>query len=270
MTGAAPWTTADGLTLALEDAGGGGVPVIFQHGLCGDAHQTKEAFPPDPRFRRITLECRGHGASAGDDHPSLNKFTKDIEALTETLGRAVVVGGISMGAAIALRLAVRRPDLVAGLILVRPAWDTGAEAPANLAPNAEVGALLQRLPVAEARKAFLASPTAAMLRETAPDNLLSLMGFFERRPVSQTASLLTALTREPLGVTDADLAALRLPVLICATSEDAIHPAALAEGLAARIPGAVLRHLPPKGRDKAAHITALHDEITAFLQGLEP
>jgi pimeloyl-ACP methyl ester carboxylesterase len=265
MTGPAPWVTADGLSLALHDAGGDGVPVIFQHGLCGDARQTVEAFPPDPRFRRITLECRGHGASAFDAAPTLAKFTKDIEALAETLGRPVAVGGISMGAAIALRLAVKRPDLVAALILVRPAWDTGAEPPANLAPNAEVGALLQRLPVAEAREAFLASPTAAILRKTAPDNLLSLMGFFNREPVSQTATLLAALAREPLGVTDADLAALRVPVLVCATGEDAIHPAALAEGIAARIPGAELCHLPPKGRDKAAHIAALHTAITDFL-----
>lgn len=265
MTSPTPWTTTNGLTLALHDAGGDGVPVIFQHGLCGDARQTREAFPPDPRFRLITLECRGHGGSTFDDSPSLAKFTKDIEALAETMGRPVVAGGISMGAAIALRLAVRRPDLVAGLILVRPAWDTGAEAPANLAPNAEVGAVLQRLPVAEAREAFLASPTAAILREMSPDNLLSLMGFFAREPISQTAILLTALGNEPLGVTDADLAALRMPVLVCATGEDAIHPAALAEGLAARIPEAELCHLPPKGRDKAAHIATLHTKITAFL-----
>jgi hypothetical protein len=46
--------------LNVDDAGGKGLPVIFQHGLCGDARQTIEAFPQDPRFRRITIEARGH------------------------------------------------------------------------------------------------------------------------------------------------------------------------------------------------------------------
>jgi hypothetical protein len=41
--------------LNVDDAGGAGVPVIFQHGLCGDAQQTIEAFPPNPRFRRKAI-----------------------------------------------------------------------------------------------------------------------------------------------------------------------------------------------------------------------
>jgi hypothetical protein len=51
----------DAPTLSVYDNGGNGLPVIFQPGLCGDAHQTIEAFPSDPRFRRITVESRGHG-----------------------------------------------------------------------------------------------------------------------------------------------------------------------------------------------------------------
>lgn len=265
MTYPATWTTKSGLTLTLDDAGGAGLPVIFQHGLCGDARQTAEAFPPDPRFRRLTLECRGHGASDFDADPSLAQFTEDVEELAARIGRRVPVGGISMGAAIALRLAVLRPELVSHLIMVRPAWDTGHQAPVNLRPNIEVAQVLYRFPATQAQDVFLASETAALLRRTAPDNLASLTGFFAREPVSRTAILLSALSQDALGVTDADLAALRLPVLICATSEDAIHPAPLAQGLAARIPGAILVNLPPKGRDKAAHIAALHDAVTSFL-----
>jgi pimeloyl-ACP methyl ester carboxylesterase len=55
----------------------------------------------------------------------------------------LVVGGVSLGAAIALRLAVRRPELVCGLILARPAWVTRA-APDNMKPNAKCGARLRR------------------------------------------------------------------------------------------------------------------------------
>ncbi len=74
--------------LNVEDAGGAGVPVIFQHGLCGDAQQTIEAFPLDPRFRRMTLEARGHGGSeAGDpDLFSIRTFAADIVAFIETYG----------------------------------------------------------------------------------------------------------------------------------------------------------------------------------------
>lgn len=259
------WITRDGFRLALHDAGGAGRPVLFQHGLCGDARQTAEAFPPDARFRRVTLECRGHGASEFDPAPSLAKFTDDLAAVAEGLGGPIPVGGISMGAALALRLAVARPDLVSHLILVRPAWGAGEDAPTNLEPNVEVGMLLYRFAVAEGREEFLSSDTAARLRAESPDNLASLTGFFAREPVSRTAVLLTALSREGLGVSAAQLAALRVPVLVCGTAEDAIHPVALARGLAAGIAGAGYVDLPPKGRDKAAHIAALHKAISGFL-----
>ncbi|WP_216821392.1 alpha/beta fold hydrolase [Tabrizicola sp. TH137] len=259
------WIMRDGFRLALHDAGGPGRVVLFQHGLCGDARQTAEAFPADAGLRRVTLDCRGHGASEFDPAPGLAKFTEDLVAVADGLGGPVPVGGISMGAALALRLAVARPDLVSHLILVRPAWGLGIEAPDNLAPNVEVGMALYRFPVAEAREAFLGSEMAARLRVEAPDNLASLSGFFAREPVSRTAVLLTALSREGLGVSAAQAAALRLPVLVCGTAEDAIHPVALARELATAIPGARYVDLPPKGRDKAAHLAALQAAISGFL-----
>src|ERR1700738_466559 len=87
--------------LNVDDAGGTGLPVIFQHGLCGDARQTIEAFPRDPRFRRITIESRGHGGSeAGDPRLfSVRTFASDVAAfidahrLARTGGRGAAVGG---------------------------------------------------------------------------------------------------------------------------------------------------------------------------------
>ena len=68
--------------LNVDDAGGKGLPVIFQHGLRGDARQTIEAFPRDPRFRRITIESRSHGGSeAGDPRLfSVRTFASDVAA----------------------------------------------------------------------------------------------------------------------------------------------------------------------------------------------
>lgn len=263
------WLTRNGLRLAVHGGGSDGPALVFQHGLCGDARQVAEAMAGAAPQSWTCVECPGHGASDMDPNPSIASFAGHVAALAETLAETldgpVVIGGISMGAAIATRLAVTRPDLVRALILVRPAWVTEA-APRNMAPNAEVGALLERLPADQAQAVFADSATARDLAATAPDNLASLKGFFTRAPQAQTARLLTAISADGPGVTPADLKALTLPALVCATSEDAIHPAAHAEALARLIPQARLIHLPPKGRDKPAHLAALAAAMRHFLK----
>lgn len=260
----------DGIALAWYDAGGSGTPVVFQHGLCGDVHQTAEAFPNDKRLRLITLECRGHGAS--EPGPSANfsiaTFAADVAALIEHLHLdPVIVGGISMGAAIALRLAVHRPELVRALALVRPAW-VDAAAPANMEPNAEVGALLARLPPDAARAAFEATLTYRQLAEIAPDNLASLLDFFNRAPIATTAALLQAIAAGGPGITQADLTTLTLPALVIATQHDAIHPWLMAEYLADHIPGATLIEATAKAIDKSRYVAELHSALAAFFEDI--
>ncbi len=259
------WLLRDGLRLAVHEAGGGGVPVILQHGLGATEAQVAEVFPPGPRFARVTMECRAHGQSEAGEALSLAVFADDLAALAESLGPPVAMGGISMGAALSMRLAVIRPDLVRALILVRPAW--GAEAaPPNLAAVAEVAALM----AAEgpgARAAFLEGATARHLRAASPDNLVSVTGYFDRAPLDLTQRLLAAIAADGPGVTRADLAAMRLPVLICGCDEDVIHPMTLAEDLASLIPGARLVRVAPK-RERAAHVAALQDAIATFLETL--
>jgi pimeloyl-ACP methyl ester carboxylesterase len=269
MTIAASPFVRGGALLHVDDAGGNGVPVVFQHGLCGDARQTAEVFPTSASFRRITLECRGHGSSAAGDFRefSLANFTDDVIALIETTGDApVVVGGISMGAAIALRLAVRRPELVRGLILARPAWVTAA-APRNLLPNVELGALLAELPADEARAVFLATDTAQRLAQAAPDNLASLVGFFERPHQAETAALLQQISSDGPGISEQNLRALEVPTLIIGTGRDAIHPLAHAEALAELIPGARLVTITSKADNRARYVGDFQHALGDFLNG---
>ncbi len=259
------WLNRGELRLAIHGSGTDGPALVFQHGLCGDARQVAEAMAGLAPQRWTSLECQGHGASDLGPAISMAGFGDDVAALIESLPEPVVLGGISMGAAIACRLATTRPDLVRALVLVRPAWVT-APAPANMAPNAEVGALLARLPADQARAAFAVSPTAERLAQEAPDNLASLMGFFDRTPQAATARLLTAISADGPGITAADLGALTLPTLICGTSEDAIHPMTHAAALAGLIRGAQVIELPPKGRDKPAHLAALAVAKTRFIK----
>lgn len=269
----------DGVTLAAWDAVRGGVPVVFQHGLCGSAQQTAEAFPDhtdDADLRLLTLECRGHGSSEAGPAESLSiaTFADDVIALIEreALG-PVIVGGISMGAAIALRIAVRRPDLVRGLILARPAWVTDA-APANMRPNAEVGALLANftplpsLTPEQARAQFEQGATARQLAAEAPDNLASLLGFFARQPRSVTAELLQRISADGPGVSADEVRAIAVPALVIGHEADAIHPLAHARSLAALLPRSEFVQITPKSVSREAYVHDMHTAIRRFTRSI--
>ena len=235
-----------------------------------NARQTAEVFPPLAGFRRITVECRGHGGSeAGDPAQfSIASFADDIAAfIEERLAPPVILGGISMGAAIASRLAALRPDLVSGLILARPAWVTDA-APENMAANAQVGRLLERFPAEEARRRFLASPLAHAFAAEAPDNLASLIGFFAREPLAITAALLQAISNDGPGISPAELGAIRVPTLVIGCGRDIVHPLDHAEALARLVLSARLRIVTAKADDRRRYVQDVQAALAAFLQEL--
>ncbi|NKM54795.1 alpha/beta fold hydrolase [Rhizobium anhuiense] len=264
-----PFETSDGTILNVDTAGEG-VSVIFQHGLCGDAAQTDEVFPSDMGFRRVTIEARGHGQSqAGNpEQMSIATFCDDIAAYIEkNLAWPVVIGGISMGAAIALRLAVKRPDLVKALIIARPAWLT-ASAPENMAPNAEVGRLVKTLPQGEAKAAFLSGPVGLRLAAEAPDNLASLAGFFSRTPLDVTAELLTRISNDGPDVTDEEVRGLTTPTLVIGHERDSIHPLAYARALAERIAGARFAQITPKTESRPQYVADFRLAMSNYLKEL--
>ena len=250
---------------------GRGRPLVFQHGLGGSEAQVAENVPDLPSVRRLTLECRAQGGSEpGRRRPfSIAAFTDDVLAFCDARGiDRFVAGGISMGAAIALRLAVRHPARVGALILARPAWLFDA-APENLQAYAEVAAALRAAPSrAEAGTRFASSPIAARLGREAPDNLASLLGFFDRPDAAVTADLLDDIAADGPGVTRAEAAALRLPTLVIGHAIDHAHPLATAEALASIIPGATLIRIPPKAGEKAAHVAAFRAAVATFLDRL--
>jgi pimeloyl-ACP methyl ester carboxylesterase len=259
-----------GVTLRYHDDGGSLPPVVFQHGLGGSEAQTAECFPPDAGVRRVTLECRAHGGSDPDPahRYSIAAFADDVLALCDALRiDRFVAGGISMGAAIALRIATRYPERVRGLILVRPAF-LFDPAPPNMRPNALVADCLASNPPGEARGRFMATDAAKELAREAPDNLASLAGFLDRGPSPALAELLRRIANGDPGVGREQAGALRIPTLVVGNGVDRIHPPEMARELAATIPGARLAQVTPKARDRAAHLAEVGAAIRAFLHAL--
>jgi len=257
----------DDAALHVFDTGQGRLPVVFQHGLGGDAAQVAQNFPDSPSYRRLTVECRAQGGSgAGGKRPfSIAMFADDVLATADAAGLdRFVAGGVSMGAAIALRLAARHPDRVLGLALVRPAWAFDA-APQNMRPYTEVADLIRRLPLAEARDAFASSATSARFRAEAPDNLASLLGFFARENAAIFAEVMQAIANDGPGVTRAQAASLAIPTLVIGSGIDLVHPLATARELAEAIPNAVFAEVTPKATDKDRHFAEIRTAIGGFL-----
>lgn len=114
-------------TLALDDGGTAGMPVVLVHADIGNFTQWREALDHlRPKHRAVALDLRGHGRSASpaDGDLSFRGRADDVVALVDALGLArFVLVGHSGGGTVALQYAALNAARVAGLLLVDPPSD---------------------------------------------------------------------------------------------------------------------------------------------------
>ena len=259
----------DGATLTGVDVGIG-PPILFQHGLGGNEQQAAEVFPSNHGYRRLTLECRGHGSSELGrlDQLSFTTFADDLLAFLDEAGtERVVAGGISMGAALALRLAVIAPQRVRALVLARPAWVTKSS-PDNLSYFRAVGLMLDDDDREAARLRFAASPEGRLLASEAPDNFKSLNGLFAATRPPWTGSLVRALAADGPGITEGDVKRIKVPTLVIGHGRDLAHPLAYSKALVELIPNAQLVEVTPKANDTDAYRLEFRTALVSFLDSL--
>ena len=110
---------------------GSGDPLILIHGGAVDSRFFEHNVGPlAENFRVIATDLWGHGRTADREGPfSLESFSTDVAALIEQVaGGSANVLGHSIGSAVALDLAMRRPELVRQLIQVSGGFDVAADA----------------------------------------------------------------------------------------------------------------------------------------------
>ncbi len=261
------FTTEDGCSLAYEIAGDG-IPVLWQHGLGADRKQPSEVFPAMPDMQRITLECRGHGESAlGDpDRLSIAQFADDAVQLFDHLDiKKIVVGGISLGAAISLRLAATVPNRVRALILARPAW-VDHTAPITMRPYLHIAKLLRRFGTEVGLRRYEQSEILAEVQSVSPDNAASLCSFFSRKGEESTIELLSRIPNDGPGISATEIAMIAVPTAVIANGEEYIHPIQYAEQLRNLIPGSSFQIITSKTLDKGLYVSEFRAAIASFLQ----
>jgi pimeloyl-ACP methyl ester carboxylesterase len=167
---------ADGAELSYVDFGPrGSIATLFVHGWQGASAVWLPVMQQlSPRLRTIALDVRGFGESNAAPGPyRVETFADDLSALVASLDLdPLVVIGHSMGAAVAQRFAIDRPDAVEGLVLASPVPASGVPFSAKVeamfratAGNAEnanawLAALTYAEPSPEARTIMRAAAAA--------------------------------------------------------------------------------------------------------------
>lgn len=259
----------DGIAFHYRDTGQGR-PFVFQHGLGGDVAQAQDFFAEgEPGLRVVSLDCRGHGETRPVGPPerfSFSQFADDVAALMAHLGIAAApVGGISMGAGVSLNLALRHPDRVRALVLVRPAW-LDRPAPDNLALLMRVGELIRLHGAEKGKREFHDSDVYVAVHRESPDLAEGLMSQFDHPRAEECVARLERMPRDAPNRDRAEWRRIAVPTLILATDQDPVHPVAFARALAEGIPGAELRQVTPKGVDLDRHTAEVRAAIVEFLR----
>jgi pimeloyl-ACP methyl ester carboxylesterase len=249
-----PFFRRDGLEFHFRSEGDG-LPFIFQHGLGGDLDQPFGLFDPPAGIRLIAFDCRAHGETypLGEaDKIGFIFFADDLLALLDHLAlNRAIVGGISMGAGVALNFALRYPDRLLGLILSRPAWLAGPmEAPA-ISCFALIAELIRRHGATDGAAYFKRSDLYLDLLRRSPDSASSLVGQFDSPRAEETVVKLERMPNDA-------------PSLL-ASRQDPIHPFGYGQTLAREIPRAEFLEITAKSVNLEQHGRDVQTFIEVFL-----
>jgi pimeloyl-ACP methyl ester carboxylesterase len=268
-----PTARLNGVGIYYEDWGRGR-PLVWSHGFaCGARMWQPQVEWFAERYRVITYDVRGHGASEVPPDPaaySQPHSVADLRALLEHLGlEQPCVGGLSMGGNIALNLALAHPGRVAGLIIA----DTGAgsdDPEGWRAKCAEWAALLESGGIEAAADVMMADALFGAYVAQGPEaarHMRSLLTTHRARGLALT--LRGVLPRRPsLYSLEERLKALAIPALVIVGERDDAC-VKVAHYLAETLPRAQLIRIRGAG-----HMTNLEDPtsfnaaVDHFLAGL--
>ncbi len=251
--------------LRLEyDVFGTGIPFVFLHGLGGSIKQIQAVYEPMDGVQLITLNQQGHGGSEANwDTFDFDRMGDDVIALLDHLSiESACFAGISMGAAVSLNLAVRYPNRVRKLLLIRNAWTEKPMSAAVQTAFHDLGTCLRE----GGLEAFYQTEAWSIVSEPSAYTRNAFVSMFEdesSRKNWQKFQILPGKTPIPsLEV----LSELSMPILILANRNDLCHPFEYGTYLQSYMKHAIFGELPDKDRDAAGHKEGVNRAIREWMK----
>ena len=243
-----------GLSVHLRDTGPrDGPALVLIHGSNASLHTWEPwADRLGKQYRVIRMDLPGHGltgASPTRDY-SAAAYVDVVERIRAKLGiDHIVLAGNSMGGGVAWHYALAHPRHVRALVLLD---SVGQPEPGNGKPpllfriarmpvlRTIAGSITPRSLIADSLPGAFGDPKLA--DATMIDRYWELLCYPGNR-----AATLDRFARKPDSATEAELASLKLPVLILWGEKDRLVPLSSGEWLHARIPGSRLIVYPGVG-----------------------
>lgn len=200
-------------------------------------------------FEMLALDCRGHGASGGTGPFTAVLMADDLASVLDHAGwDRSLIAGASMGGSVALAFAARHAPRTAGLLAIDTTAWYGPTAPQDWARRAGVARKDGMAGLLEFQRARWLSDA---FRTAHPEVQAAQEAVFLRTGIEAYAAACGMLGALDLR---AAIPGITAPTAVLVGEEDGATPPAMAEAIAAAIPGATLevlqgaRHLTPLER----------------------
>src|SRR5207302_6051336 len=127
-----PYVRTDDRVRIYYEEHGAGTPLVLAYGIGGNVKMWDVNLPGLARRHRLVLwEPRGHARSDSPEDPakySFRRWALDLKAVLDHLGlRRAHVGGLSLGAGIATRFALRFPARARSLVVTNSSSASGLQ-----------------------------------------------------------------------------------------------------------------------------------------------
>jgi 3-oxoadipate enol-lactonase len=254
-------TIAGGKAIGVDEAGEGGVPIVFLHGVGSDKSVWGPQLEHFGRSRRaVAFDYPGYGES--DPAPAgttRDDFAAAILAAMEALNidRGHICG-LSLGGVIAIALHHAAPERCASLILA----DTFAVHPHGQAIyDRSVAASEQMSELAAARTPAILAPGAS---EALHQQVRETMARIDSQAFRIGAEAVWLADQRDRAM------AIQVPTLVLVGEEDTVTPPELSHDLVDMIPGAQLHTLAGAGHlANVERPSDFNDAVQAFIEHAE-
>ncbi|MHA6669196.1 alpha/beta fold hydrolase [Homoserinimonas sp. A447] len=248
---------------------------LLLHGLGGDSSQPLDlvgpVLPADARI--LAPNIRAHGDSPLIGEPadfSFAAITRELLHAVQESGfddEPLTLIGISLGAALSLRLAQTGALPIQRLVLLRPAF-TDHPLPANLAVFPVIAELLHRHPPDRAEAVFRRTGLYRGLRTASRLGAAGVIEQFRRPDAATRAIRLMELPRnrafEPGEPPPA------VPTTIIAAPRDPLHPLAVATQWHRHLVGSTLTEIPARDDGMAPYLARARAAVSSALRSPPP